>query len=428
MYFIYLTYGPVYIFWLAIFRNENFPDALLFGFLALSVEFVIFMFPLPLGILNDTALMASLFFSIVPPFGFIAAAAVAGAINGLVLATLQWIVLTFPAGAAPPWFRAHLLGAGGAGIAIALAVYWSDEVGLSLSQNMLLWSIALPCVALPHLYLTWRVLAPAPPVAKEDAPVGAMRSAIGRTACCVLAGYALVAIGRLVVGDTTRDALIWPYHDVRHVVFGIRPGRPDAGKPIRIGDQEYLVPTEFVRSWLLWKRPDNYFAVFLSIPAELVIADDANRVTGEQIEFANEEIGISIHMHSARTIMLGGEGTEKHHLCKRQSQGRPTVCWHEDGKFELFKVPQSYDYKTSISIGIVDRVMFYVAEGDDAKLIAYCREHSQICEVEFDDEAVGVTVDLSPSLHSYLRPIVGGAERLLRRFRARADAFHQAKD
>ncbi len=72
--------------------------------------------------------------------------------------------------------------------------------------------------------------------------------------------------------------------------------------------------------------------------------------------------------------------------------------------------------------------MFYMADASNAKLIAYCRELDQKCEVEFDDEAVGITVGFPLSLQSYLRPIVDGVERHLRRFRARAKAFRQVPD
>ena len=122
------------------------------------------------------------------------------------------------------------------------------------------------------------------------------------------------------------------------------------------------------------------------------------------------------------------DGFEKHYLCKRQYQQHLTVCWHKEAKFELFKIPFSYDYETSMTYGRTDGVVLYRADGPDAHVLAFCTEIDRQCSARFDDGAVGVTVRFAWTLQPYVRAIVGGIESHLRRFRARADAFRQAAD
>lgn len=334
-------------------------------------------------------------------------------------------------GTALRWLNAHVLGAGVGAIAAALALYWiiGGDLPLFISPRMWLWSLLSPFAALPHLYLTWRLLALAPSVAKKSEPGIAMRSAIGRTACCMFAGYALVAFERLhMVGDTAWEALSWPYHDARHVVFGVVPDPPIEGTPVRIVNQEYLIPAEFARDWEAESRRNSYRYLSLRIPAELVIAGESSPADIDNIVLENEDIMVLMRNHKIHRFWFADEGIEKHYLCKRKYQKHLTVCWHEDSKFELFKVPLTYDYKTSIIYGRNEGVVLYRDDGPDAHVLAACTEDARQCSIRFDDGEVGVTVRFAWSLQSYARTIVGGIEGQLRLYRSRADAFRQAAD
>ena len=255
-----------------------------------------------------------------------------------------------------------------------------------------------------------------------------MRSAFGRTACCMFVGYALVTFGRLMVGDTAWDALIWPYHDVRHVVFGVQPDSPNEGTPVRIANQEYLIPAEFAEDWEPELRRNSYRYLSLRIPAGLVIVGESGPADIDNVILENEYITVFMKNYKTHRFLFSDDGIEKHHLCKQEYRQHLTVCWHEDGKFELFKVPHTYDYKTSIIYGPNDGLVLYRADGPDANVLASCTEADRQCSIRFDDGEVGVTVRFAWSLQSYARTIVGGIEGQLRRYRTRAEAFRQAAD
>ena len=175
--YISLTYGPIFVFWLAEVKNKSTSDSLLLGFFALCIELIIVIFlhsfetfyAIYLGIFFMVGWITDELSDPFPLMRWMAVTAVVGAVYGLAQATLQWVLLACPVGTALRWLNAHVLGAGVGAIAAALAFYWmiGADPPLFISQRMWLWSLLSPFAALPHLYLTWRVLALAPSVARK---------------------------------------------------------------------------------------------------------------------------------------------------------------------------------------------------------------------------------------------------------------------
>ncbi len=385
-----------------------------------------FAFPVTPGIYFAAGLAVVLLLAVAAPgLLYLAAPAVGGALFGIALTAAQWVAFPLPGRTVLRWLSAHILGIAVGAMLLAISTFKAFNAELSNFEGTLSLLITAPLAALPHLYLTWRahratVASPAAAIQKKPSKLAIPLARIGSIAVAV---YVLVAAARVAMLDAGWYALAWPYDDIKSIeVFGFTD-RPYGEAPIRVGDQEYLIPAELFDTMAAKSDPYTYYFVILRVRADSMIGE---LFLPPELRTRFVEIKISESGEGLGTVTT--DTSETNVSCKEKHLHSLTVCWEKNGHNDYFGLPGEPDFEALIEPDFGPGSIYLFDPVSDTAFGMACDDHDFECEMVFNDKAAQVRVRFSTTLLPYWRNIHGWVTYQLEDFRRRAGNYRRAVD